>query len=168
MGNPRIDKVVTRRRIEDALRKLADENTLADIARKIGVKIAYLPEPNVCPPCGLDRPDFGPKQVRFLCQLQVGKRYGEIDACFHGKVIPFVVLEKPRYNLDCKGWLVRIKRDGEREGALMSLQDHNIFPYHPGHWGREHIVFLDGEDYSFSRRYVTGCCWCPYPDLQHS
>ena len=170
MGNPRIDTARTRRRIEDALRKTADEKKLVDAAMLLGIEIAYLPELNVCPLADRSRPNFGQKQVRFLCQLQVGKRYISVFKSYRD--LPFVVLEPPR-RLENGKWWIKIRREFGYEELFndlsISLADYSIVPYENGKWNQvNYISFLEGEEYGFFCHCSIGCGHCLHPNLQYS
>lgn len=147
---PEIDKIKTRRRIEEALRKTMTSYQLAKIAEELGVEVAYRPE-NVLPHHHDHnlRPCFGPNQVRCLCELQVGKRYNKIHAGRGSALMPeaFTVTKEP-YQLS-NTWWVNIKTSLLGTETSLSLADHSVCEYFSdASWSTQnYIAFRNDEDY---------------------
>ena len=101
-----IDTLKTRRRIADALPKTATPEQLIEIAGILGVEVEYLPL----------RPNFGPDQVRSICQLRAGLTYKYVygDSVVGAPPWTFTVLDEPFPLTDAVwgGWRVKIKDEG--------------------------------------------------------
>lgn len=99
-----------------------------------------------------NRPDFGPDQVRCVCQIKKGLSYHERD----GSVDTiFTVIREPFYRKQdfVKGWWIEVECSGSGLKHSLSLQDHNIFPYETGIWNSNWFAFTKK-----SRFLANSCC----------
>jgi len=105
-----VDTTKTRRRIEEALRKAVSPEKLFEIARLLGVEIAMLPTIPRCNCCDLNRPDFGPDQVRCVCQIKVGLHYLDVyGGKDKSKSWRVVVTKEPFYKGN--GWWIEVEKE---------------------------------------------------------
>ena len=70
-----VDVTKTRRRIEEALRKDTADTSIVELAEKLGIEAAYIPQQPEDYHDELGRPNFGPKQVRHASDLKIGQMY---------------------------------------------------------------------------------------------
>ncbi len=133
------------------LRKTATQERLGKVAEILGVEIAYVKEAS-CPFCNGTRPDFGPRQVRWPCQLIKGERYAAVSIGRNPALVyPFEVTEGP-YRTGRYAWAIKVMilpnslvRCGEEE---LSLSDYSIFPGKEGKWSKlNYIAFLKRGNY---------------------
>lgn len=150
IDSKKIDTTKTRRRIEDALRKKTTPEDLIKVAEVLSVEVALIPE--------VERPCFGPDQVRCVHQIRKGLEYREIDKDYEGVV--FTVVREPFYETKpyIAGWWIEVEHHygwGKHKN-LLSLRDHNIFSYKEGRWNESNwIAFTDK-----SRHLACHCHGC--------
>lgn len=165
-----LDIIKTRRRVEDALRKFVTTEKLVNIAGELKVELALLPEPEVfchhcycpCSFCSshdqdLNRPNFGPDQVRCKCQLREGLHYvlAHKDLSYRQS---FTLL-KPPYLDRPSGWWIEVKIVGRGRSDKISLQDMSVEPYlavsYPKHrmWNQTNWIAFTDES-----KPRCGCC----------
>lgn len=159
-----LDKAKTRRKVEEALRKEVSSEQLVNIARELGVELAFLPEPPQCC-CGHrdpDRPNFGPDQVRCPHQLRKGLHYFDVHSVHSvgGYRQEFIVVKEPYYSPEYKGWWMKVKYLRTDTIWDASLQDRNIFPYHKGNWNTSNWVAFTEESRPrcYCHHHHCGCC----------
>lgn len=151
----RIDTTKTRRRIEDALRKNATPKDLVKVADILGVEVAVILEN--------PRPCFGPDQVRCVHQIKKGLKYREMPGR-GGKGTLFTVVRGPFYKFkDIAGWWIEIEYRHEWRGRyknILSLQDHNIFPYEGGKWNESNWLAFTSNSKHLTYPYCQPyhCC----------
>ena len=147
-----VDVTKTRNRIRDTVNRMSDPKALTYLAGRLGVTVAYLPEPN-------DRPDFGPNQVRHMCELRLGNTYKDVHGDERDGTRTFVVLEEP-FLKDGSGWWVKARYTGTDLEYSFSVQDYNILHYPNGTWNPSGWIAFT--DYSRHLKHVCCCCSdCP-------
>ena len=164
----RVDAIKTRRLIEDTLRK-ATPKDLVRVAEILGVEVvevAVIPE--ICSCDKNPRPCFGPDQVRCVHQIKKGLEYLEVYGR-NGKGRSFTVVREPFYKTDyVAGWWIEVKYPGYK--TILSLQDHNIFPYNGGKWNESNwLAFTDKSRHLAHSSYHHHCPYhhCFYYDHCH-
>lgn len=137
----KVDITPTRNRIRDAVNRTNDPEALVRLAEMLGTKVEYLPDEI--------RPNFGPDQVRSMCQLRVGMLYlyVHVDSPQNSKI--FLLVEGPYLSRrDDSKWWIDVRFGGKEGIEKLSLQDANVLPYThsrgiPPSWGTSHIAFTD-------------------------
>ena len=81
-----VDVTKTRRRIEEALRKDTADTSIVELAEKLGIEVAYLPQQPEDYHDELGRQNFGPKQVRHASDLKIGQMYWLIHLDKRGRM----------------------------------------------------------------------------------
>ena len=140
----KIDITPTRNRIRDAVNRTNDSEALVKLAEMLGTKVEYLPDDT--------RPNFGPDQVRSICELRKGHTYEDVhNSTELGRSsTTFVVLKEPFHSehmVGGPGWWMKVRYTDTGYAAFeieTSLHDHNIHPYSSGKWNTSNwIAFTD-------------------------
>lgn len=166
----RVDAGKTRRRVEDALRKiLPGDRRLFAIAETLGVEVAMLPDLtcNCCDCTDPNRPNFGQYQVRHLCQIKKGLTYSIIAT---GSSYPSNALDITREPYWIKsGWGVNARRLTSALEESFSLPYLNVGPHEfAGIWQKDAwLAFTtNSEHLAGPHKDHCSCCRHHYHESQ--
>ena len=153
----KVDITPTRNRIRDGVNRTNDPAVLVRLAGILGTKVEYLPDEI--------RPNFGPDQVRSMCELRKGHTYEEVhNSTELGRSsTTFVVVEEPFHSehTGCgPGWWMKVRYTDTGREIEISLHDRNIHPYSHGRWNKSNwIAFTDD---SRHLKHLACCCHCSH------
>lgn len=117
-------------------------------------------------PVKTSRPDFGPDQVRCLCQLVPGMQYSGMHRGMHKNIglRIFTLIREPFYKTTgVRGWRIEVEyqRSYGNFRETIYLEDHNVFPYNDGSWNVNHwIAFTEASRHLAHLHCHHHCCRC--------